>query len=272
MTVAHYFPLDAEYVFKLRFAGVQVDGEETDIDPYQVKVAVKAGLHTIGVTSPRENLEPENDAPAADGAPGGGARAAAQVPSPVDLRLDGARVRRFDVRATRPDITKLVVGGPYAPTGRGDTPSRRAVFVCHPASRAQEPACARTILASLAHRAFRRPVTKDDVQPLYAFYEKARASGDFESGIQSAIEAMLVSPEFLFRIEHDTASAANDGAAHPVNDVELASRLSFFLWSSIPDAELMDLAEHGRLRDSATLERQVGRMLDDPRSDALIAN
>ena len=275
MTVAHYFPLDADYVFKVRFTGVQSSGEETEIDPYQVRVAVKAGLHTVGVTSPRENLKAEIDAPA--GGPGGGRGAAAGIPSPVDLRLSGARLKRFDVRATTPDVSKLIVGGPYTPTGRGDTPSRRTIFVCRPARPAQEPACARTILTTLAHRAFRRPVTSADIQPLLAFYQQGRARrsgaepGDFESGIQAAIEAMLVSPEFLFRIERDP-STAETGKAHRVSDVELASRLSFFLWSTIPDAELLDLAEHGKLKDPSVLEHQVRRMLDDPRADALVSN
>jgi len=283
MTVNHYFPLDAEYVFKLRFAGVQTDGEEAEIDPYQVRVPVKAGLHAIGVTSPRENLKAENDAPIGGPFGGGGGRGGgtAQIPTPVDLRLSGARIKRFDVRANRPDVTKLIVGGPYQPTGRGDTPSRRAIFVCRPTQPAQEPSCARTILAALAHRAFRRPVTRADVDPLYAFYEKARSTssprrggaepGDFESAIQAAIEAMLVSPEFLFRIERDAPGSAA-ARAHTVSDVELASRISFFLWSSIPDAELLDLAERGKLRDPATLERQVRRMLDDPRAGALVSN
>jgi len=290
MTVAHYFPVDADYVFKIRFAGVQTGGEETEIDPFQVRIPVKAGLHTIGVTAPRENLKAENDAPPGAGGPGGGRGGGAntQVPSPVDLRLSGARVKRFDVRATHPDVTKLIVGGPYDPTGRGDTPSRRAIFVCHPstssgrpeaaargpAASGQETACARTILTRLAHRAFRRPVSGDDVEPLLAFYQKGRVSGDFESGIQSAIEAMLVSPEFLFRIEKDPVGPGSTDAntAHHVSDVELASRLSFFLWSTIPDTELLDAAEKGKLKDPATLERQVRRMLDDPRADALVSN
>ena len=269
MTVAHYFPLDAEYVFKLRFVGVQPGAEETEIDPYQVRVAVKAGLHTVGVTSPRENLKAESDAPG--GGAGGGRGGAAQIPSPVDLRLNGARVKRFDVRATVPEVTKLIIGGPYAPTGRGDTASRRTIFVCRPARPVQESACARTILTSLAHRAFRRPVTRADIQPLYAFYQKGRAAGDFEGGIQAAIEAMLVSPEFLFRIERDPP-VVEAGKAYRISDVELASRLSFFLWSTIPDAELLDLAERGKLKEAPVLERQVRRMLDDPRADALVSN
>jgi mono/diheme cytochrome c family protein len=286
MTVSHYFPLDAEYVFKIRFAGVQAGGEEAEIDPFQVRVPVKAGLHTVGVTAPRENLKAENDAP--PGGPGAGGRggpAQTQVPSPIDLRLDGARLKRFDVRATNPDVTKLIIGGPHNPIGRGETPSRRAIFVCHPstgsgrperaaggpAASARESTCARTILTTLARRAFRRPATGDDVEPLLAFYQKSRANGDFETGIQSAIEAMLVSPEFLFRIEKDPVGA-DASSVHRVSDIELASRLSFFLWSTIPDTELLDLAERGKLKDPATLERQVRRMLDDPRADALVEN
>jgi mono/diheme cytochrome c family protein len=269
MTVEHYFPLDAEYVFKVRFMGVQIGGEETELDPYQVRVAVKAGLHTVGVTSPRENLKAERDAPGG-GADGRGG--AAQLPSPVDLRLNGARLKRFDVRAPTPEVSKLIIGGPYQATGRGDTPSRRTIFVCRPPARpALEAACARTILATLAHRAFRRPVTGADIQPLFVLYERARARQDFEAGIQAAIEAMLVSPEFLFRVERDPRTA-DAGVPHRVSDVELASRLSFFLWSTIPDAELLDLAERGRLNNPSVLEHQVRRMLDDPRADTLVSN
>jgi mono/diheme cytochrome c family protein len=268
IAVAHYFPLDADYVFKVRFLGVQADGETAETDPHQVRVAVKAGLHTVGVTSPRENLKLERDAPG--GAQAGG-RTASQIPSPFDLRLSGARIKRFDVAGTTPEISKLIVGGPYNATGRGGTPSRRKIFVCAPARAAQEPACARTILTTLARRAFRRPVTSADIQPLYAFYQKGRANGDFESGIQAAIEAMLVSPEFLFRVEQDPRPAV-PGTAHRISDVELASRLSFFLWSSIPDDELLALAERGGLAEPSALQRQVQRMLDDPRADALVSN
>jgi cytochrome c553 len=273
MTVKHYFPLDAEYVFKVRFTGVQTEGDDAETDPFQVRVPVRAGLHTIGVAAPRENLKAEREAPIGAGGPGAG-RPAADVPSPVDLRLDGARVKRFDVRASAPDVTKLIVGGPYNATGRGESPSRQIIFSCHPARPAQESPCARTILTALAHRAFRRPVTGADVDPLLAFYTRARATADFDSGIQAAIETMLVSPEFLFRIEHDPPAGPGTPAAavHRVSDIELASRLSFFLWSTIPDAELLGLAERGRLRDAAVLEQQVRRMLEDPRADALVAN
>jgi hypothetical protein len=267
MTVEHYFPLDADYVFKIRIAGLQT-GDGTDAAPFEVRVAVKAGLHTVAVTSPRENLKAERDAPGDNGDGRGGA---VRIPWPVDLRLGGARVKRFDVPAARPDVSRLIIGGPYNTTGRGETASRRAIFVCRPERPAQEPACARTILTALAHRAFRRPVTGDDIQPLYAFYQQGRAASDFDGGIQAAIEAMLVSPEFLFRVEQD-APGARTVAAHRISDVELASRLSFFLWSTIPDVELLDAAEHGRLKDPAVLERQVRRMLDDRRADALVSN
>jgi mono/diheme cytochrome c family protein len=273
IAVRHYFPLDAEYVFKVRMLGVQPDGEQPEADPYQVRVPVKAGLRSVGVTSPREDLKPERDAPGGGQPGGGGARVGASgIPWPVDLRLDGARVKRFDVvAATPPEISKLVVGGPYAPGGRGDTLSRRKIFVCRASQPAQEPACARTILSTLARRAFRRPVTKADVEPLVAFYERARAGADFEAGVQAALEALLVAPEFLFRIEQDPASA-RQGEPHRLTDIELASRLSFFLWSSIPDEELLTIAERGGLSEPAALERQVRRMLDDPRADSLVSN
>ena len=274
IVVSQYFPLDAEYVFKVRALGVQADGDQAEIDPYQVRIVVKAGLHTVGVTSPRENLKAERDAPAgAAGQVAGGRGGSTQIPTPVDLRLDGARVKRFDVMGNAPEVSTLIIGGPYEPTGPGDTPSRRAVFTCHPSKPADEPACARTILATLARRAFRRSVTKADVDPLYTFYQQNRDNGglDFQGGIQAALEAILVAPEFLFRIEQDSKAAASNTRTF-VSDVELASRLSFFLWSSIPDEELLVLAEQKRLSDPAILERQVRRMLDDPRADTLVAN
>jgi len=277
IVVSHYFPLDAEYVFKVRLTGAQVEGEDAEPVRYEVRVPVKAGLHLVGVTSPRENLKPERDAPpgaqGAGGAGRGGA-GAVQIPWPVDVRLDGARLKRFDVPGPLPEPNKLIVGGPYDAVGRGETPSRQKIFVCRPAQPAREPACARMILKTLARRAFRRPVTDADVEPLLAFYRSGRTRGDFDNGIESALEALLVSPEFLFRIEQDPprAAASPKGAPHRVTDVELASRLSFFLWSSIPDEELLALAERGGLRDPSALERQVRRMLDDPRADALVSN
>ena len=282
ISVQHYFPVDAEYVFKIRIPRLPGSEEDaTEPDPYQVRVPVKAGLHSVGATSPRENAKAESEGP---GARGGGAGAGrGQIPYPVDLRLNGARVKRFDVPGGTPDIRQLIIGGPYNPTGRGTTASRAKIFICTPKSAKDEPACAKDILEALARRAFRRPVTAADVQPLYAFYEKARAE-DFEAGIQRALEALLVSPNFLFRIEQDRGSKGSGGSAgskgsegskvsaYRISDIELASRLSFFLWSSIPDDQLLELAGRGRLKNATVLQQQVQRMLLDPRSDTLVSN
>ena len=266
----HYFPLDAEYVFKLHFVGTDFSGVRRTIE---VRLPVTAGLHTVGVTAPRENAKAEREAPG-----GGGGGDSRGLPYPIDLRLDGARVKRFDVTGpAAPDVSRLIVAGPYKATGPGRTPSRARIFVCRPASRAEESGCARTILRRLARRAFRRPVAAADVEALFALYRQGRAEGDFEGGIRKALEGLLVAPEFLFRIERDPVRTASGAASRPgrasrVSDLELASWLSFFLWSSIPDEGLLDLAERGRLHDADVLLQQVRRMLDDPRSDALVAN
>jgi mono/diheme cytochrome c family protein len=271
ISIQHYFPVDGEYVFKVRIPGIPVGENDPEIDPYQVRMPVKAGLHWVGVTSPRENLKVESEGPARGGGGGGRGGGVPQVPYPVDLRLNGARVKRFDVPGGTPDVRQLIIGGPYGVSGRGTTASRSTILTCDPKSAKEESACARTILTALARRAFRRPVKDADIQPLLAFYEKGRAGGDFDTGIQRALEALLVSPDFLFRIEQDPARYT-PGKAYPVTDIELASRLSFFLWSSIPDDQLLDLAERGRLRNAAVLQQQVQRMLADQRSDALVSN
>jgi hypothetical protein len=168
-------------------------------------------------------------------------------------------------------VNSLIVSGPFKVTGPGDTPSRAKIFVCRPATSKDEAPCARTILSTLGRRAFRRPVTDADLKPLLAFYQSGRRERDFEYGIEKALRAMLVSPDFLFRIERDPAGI-RPGTVYRISDFELASRLSFFLWSSIPDDLLLDLAEKGKLKDPDILERQVHRMLDDPRADSLVAN
>jgi hypothetical protein len=238
----------------------------------EVRQPVKAGLRTVGVTFLKESAKPELEAPLLRGAAPvpGMAPPPDVLPAEMDLRLDGVRLKRFEIPqrgVTPPDITALIVGGPYHPTGRGDTPSRARVFVCRPAAADEEEPCARRILESLTRRAFRRPVTAGDVTPLLAFYHSGRTEGDFETGIQRAIEAMLVSPDFLFRVEQD-----RPGTVYRVSDYELASRLSFFLWSSIPDDELLEVAGAGQLKHPAILRRQVRRLLDDPRSHALVEN
>ena len=188
-------------------------------------------------------------------------------------------------------LSRVDISGPFEVRGRGDTPSRQQIFQCYPADPSEEPACARTILSTLTRRAYRRPVTAADLEGPLRFYEQGHAAGGFEAGIELAIRRLLVSPEFLFRTEADPPSvasgtpspavAAGAGASHPenlgpaaydVSDVELASRLSFFLWSSIPDDELLDLATEGRLSNPVVLETQVRRMLADSRSQALVDN
>jgi mono/diheme cytochrome c family protein len=176
ISVDHYFPLDAEYEFEVRFVGLQPTGDEAETYPYRVRLPIKAGLHAVGVTSPRENLKVESETPGRGGGAANAGRGGAvpPVPYPVDIRLDGKRLKRFDFAGGTPEINRLIIGGPYGPTGRGTTASRSKIFVCRPATAKEEPACAREILTTLARRAFRRPVAREDIQPLYAFYEKAR--------------------------------------------------------------------------------------------------
>jgi len=172
---------------------------------------------------------------------------------------------------TNAGVNRVEIGGPYNTAGNADTPSRRRVFVCHPATSKEETSCAKQILTNLARRAYRRPVTDNDVTTLLEFYDAARKDDEgFEAGIRSALVRILVSPDFLFRVERDPVNATL--GAHRVSDLELASRLSFFLWSSVPDEELLQTAEQGRLHEQATLEQQVLRMLSDVRSNALVSN
>jgi hypothetical protein len=173
--------------------------------------------------------------------------------------------------AGRPHIQTFAVTGPFNPTGTGETPSRREIFTCHPTSPKRERDCASQILSRLARRAYRQPVSKAELEPILDFSDAARRRGGFESGIQRGLERILASPRFAFRVERDPDSVA-PGTPYHVSDVELASRLSFFLWSSIPDDTLLDLASRGRLKDPAVLEQQVRRLLADPRSSALVDN
>ena len=195
---------------------------------------------------------------------------------------DEATLRpRMRSRGTQPAINSVTISGPYNPTGSGDSPSRQRIFVCRPAfakgsgeagpSTAEETACARRILSTLARRAYRRPSNETDVSDLLPFYERGRKEGSFDRGIQKALERLLVSPQFLFRIEREAPNVAA-GTAYRVSDLELASRLSFFIWSSIPDDELLDAAAAGQLKDPKVLEQQVRRMLADPRSESLVTN
>ncbi len=173
---------------------------------------------------------------------------------------------------TVPHLAKVDITGPYKPTGSGDTPSRRRIFLCHPASSSDEIACAKQIIANLVRRAYRRAPADNDLEILLSFYQQEKTrTGNFDTGIEMALRRILADPEFVFRFEPPPA-AVPPGQPYRISDTELASRLSFFIWSSIPDDELLDLAIKGKLHEPAVLARQTRRMLQDPRSHALVTN
>jgi mono/diheme cytochrome c family protein len=246
MFARHNFPLDAEY--EIRAAGTRVD---LTIDGVPIPTAgrgsirapIRAGLHTVGAASTRAfeagNMDSGFSAPAGRG---GG-------------------------------VTGITIIGPYGLLTPGDTPSRRKIFVCYPANENAEANCARQIIKALATRAFRQPITDKDpsVETLLSFYQEGRNEGGFESGIQRALARVLVDPRFIFRLEHVPATLPQ-GAAYRLTDLELATRMSFFLWSSIPDSKLMDLAIAGQLSKPAVLEEQARRMLADPKAKSLVDN
>jgi mono/diheme cytochrome c family protein len=296
ISARHYFPVDGEYILKIRLQRtyqdvirglnesnqieIRVDGTRvaqfklggsaetiaqaladyrdmrpgeitSGDDALQVRVPLKAGLRTVVATILKSN----------------------------DVLAEGlgpARIpiwsREGDVPTVPAFISSLLVGGPYNAQVPMDSPSRKRIFVCQPSNKAEERACATRILSTLARRAYRRMATDDDVQVLFGFYETGRAHGNFDAGIRAALERVLVSPDFLFRIETDPATAG-PAAVHRISGVELASRLSFFLWSSSPDDELLDLAIAGKLQDAGVLDQQVRRMFGDPRArTALVEN
>ncbi len=223
-------------------AGKQVHGTGHDPDSHlKVRVPVKAGTRTLIATFVKDTVKAEG------------------IPS-------NTRETAFFE-----GVGNISVAGPYNVQGPGDTASRDRIFVCHPTAPAEEQACAERIISSLARRAYRRPIAADDLPPLLALFRQGAAGDGFEAGVRLALLKILVSPEFIFRMEFDPPDATA-GSVHRISDVELASRLSFFLWSSIPDDELLAVAERGELGDASVLERQVRRMLADPRSHALVKN
>ena len=282
VVIRHTFPLDAEYDLQVAQAGggARLGGAPPAGGRGELYVALDGTRLTLagrGATRLRVPAGPHTIA-------------AAPVVRSHTAGADGI----FFVEARTPGISQITISGPHNATGPGDTPSRRRLLVCTPASAAEEEPCARRILRTLATRAFRRPIAESgaELTPLLAAYREGRASGtgsgatgSFESGIRRAVARVLVDPQFLFRFEREPAGSAQGkpldaargtptapGTAYQISDLELASRLSFFLWSSIPDDELLDAAVKGGLRTPATLERQVRRMLADPRADALVAN
>lgn len=264
LAVHGYFPLDGEYEFVAATAGagrdahqleVTIDGERKGLSAVSGNVrgedsdgglkfrfAVPAGPHEVGVAF-IERSEALQEAA---------------------LRPPGR------TRGALPSVVQVTINGPFKATGPGNTPSRQRIFVCKPANGAEEAPCARRIVSTLVRRAFRRDVADADLTPLMRFYDAGKAEGGFELGVQRALERLLVSPQFLFRIEREPTAAP--GTVYAISDFELASRLSFFLWSSIPDDALLDAAASGRLRQPAVLEQQVQRMLADPKSASLVSN
>jgi hypothetical protein len=238
-------------------AGLRVSPQERDArnhvdDTWDVRFKVKAGQHQVQIAFLHSSSALEETV-----------RLPFERPYPAGVNQAETRMGLH--------LRSVEIAGPYAPTGAGDSPSRGRVFVCSPSEPQAEPACAAKILSTLARRAYRRPVTGADLEPLMAMYGEGRAEGGFDAGIERAVKWLLVSPEFLCRIERDPAHVAPD-TPYRIGDLELASRLSFFLWSSIPDDTLLDLAEKGRLSDEAVLAAQVERMIADRRAEAFVNN
>jgi mono/diheme cytochrome c family protein len=284
MLIKYQFPADGEYSFKVKgvtgyfqavLGGVKGEQLEVTIDGERVKlfdwdkeianttgngkstprIPVKAGPHSVGVT-----FLATNDVPGSE----------LNRPFQRTMNTPGS-IPGF---LFYPHVGQVWIEGPYDAKGATETPSRRKIFLCHPASSAarDEEACARTIVTRLAKHAFRRPTSAADVKALMAFYSDGRnEGGSFEDGIEAALQRVLADPEFVYRGEREPAGLA-PGQRYRVNDIGLASRLSFFLWSSIPDDELIDLAAQGRLSRPEVLDRQIRRMLADPKSQALIVN
>jgi hypothetical protein len=280
--IKYQFPADGEYSFKVKgvtgyfqavLGGVKGEQLEVTVDGERVKlfdwdkeianttgngrstprVPVKAGLHTVGVT-----FLATNDVPGSE--------------------LDRPFQRTMNTPGSipgflfYPHVGQVWIEGPYNAAGASETASRQKIFVCRPATARDEAACARTIISTLVKHAYRRPATSSDLASLMDFYGSGRnEGGTFEDGIEVALQRILVDPEFVYREEPEPAGVAA-GKSYRISDLALASRLSFFLWSSIPDDELIDLASQGKLRDPAVLEKQVLRMLADPKSESMTVN
>jgi hypothetical protein len=243
--------LDREQVHAFTISRAALGNETLNEKALKARIAAKAGPHSIAVTFVKQ-----------------GSSLIDTPRQPTESRFNDRRHPR-----TAPAVDQISITGPYASKGAGDTPSRRRLFVCRPTGQdqAQGEKCAGEILSTLMRRAYRRPIVKGDVDEMMAFYRKGRAEGDFDLGITRALTAVLTNPEFLFRVESDP-SKVPAGGVYRISDLELASRLSFFLWSSIPDDQLLDAATGGKLSQRAELEKQARRMLADRRSFNLATN
>ena len=304
IAIRHYFPVDGEYTVKVRLHRNFSDYILGFSAPQELDVRVDGALvkrFKVGDADAKGQMAPLSFSGNIAGAPEweyymntGDAGLEVRFPARAGQRTVGVSFvrrlsetegvlqprnrgygrfvdERYDENAA---VEQVAIGGPYAVEGPGDTPSRREIFVCRPEAATtadEEAACAGRILAKLARRAYRRPVAGGDVEALLDFFRTGRRDGGFDDGIQFALERMLVDPEFLFRIERDPTDLA-PATPYRLDDLDLASRLSFFLWSSIPDEELLEAAADGRLGDPAELERQTRRLLADARSTALVDN
>ncbi len=285
--VRYNFPLDAEYVLQARLYRTNLNIVRGLASEHQVEFAIdgrRMRLASFGGPVDLTSLfeKPTDTGDAVD------ARLRVRVPvkaGPHEVTvafIQGARVEvpdrlqpylrssvdNFDW-AGLPHLQLLSVTGPFDSKGPGDTPSRRRIFTCHPSNSAADAACAKQIIGTLARRAYRQPVSDSDLKLLMTFYDAGSRNGGFEAGVEEALQRILASPKFVFRVERDPAGAPH---VHPVTDLELASRLSFFLWSSIPDDQLLTIATRNQLHDPVVLEREVRRMLADPKAEALTDN
>ena len=297
VAIRHNFPLDGEYEIQIRLHRNHREFIRGLAEPHQLDVRLDgAHIHRFtvggdikGKSAPVFSTAAQGDIPQelyernADDALNirfaaeAGSRRVGVAFLDEALVTEGPLLQRMtqydftQYKGGQPAVASVTISGPYDAQGVGETPSRRRIFVCTPAGSADEEPCARRILSTLAHRAYRRPVTDEDMQPLLNLYREGHSREGFEAGIETAMERILAGPEFLFRVERNPPNAA-PGTAHEISGLEMASRLSFFLWSSIPDDELLSLGESGRLKEPAVFEQQVRRLLADSRSEALVKN
>jgi len=284
-------PYDATYVVEITLNSNTIyDNNIEKQNVYQVRTHLGAGTHSVGVSFPRRLALDETPQRAYSGfnVPGGEAGvvepSAFGAPPLVDLNVDvdAKRIENLKVPAWSEgpqffqanfdrDVIKLAVKGPYDVVGQTVTPSQKKIFACRPKSPQDEPQCARTILTRIAGQAYRRPTTNNETAALMKVYQAARADGTFENGIEGGLQAILVSPQFLFMRE-STPAKAPPNSVYRISDQELASRLSLFLWSSLPDRELLNLAAKNKLHESSVMKAQIRRMLEDPRATALTDN
>ena len=281
MAISHNFPQDGLYEIRVRLMRDRNDEVESIREPHELEMLLdrdRVGLFTVkppGDGATHQNLDAHLKAeinttagPHDVGVTFIEKSASLQetMRQPLNVHFNFNRHPRLG-----PAVYQVSIIGPIEARGPGDTPSRRKLFICTPKSPADEEDCARQILANVARRAYRRPLNEDDLKTPLKFYRAGRMEGDFEAGIEQALSSVLINPQFLLRIERDPVDVT-PATAYRIDDVELASRLSFFLWSSIPDEELLDLASRGELGRPEVLDEQLRRMLADKRSQSLVNN